>query len=830
MKTTKFFIKVILLSMLCISSAFAYIQNKQNVLILHAYHPSFLWTGKIASGIHSVFNDSTKYNIYIEYMDTKRHSSKIHFDNLKSVYQEKYKDIKLDVIISTDDNAFNFLKKNNSSLFKGTPVVFCGVNNLNKNTPVKYKNATGVTEKLDIKTNYDLIIKLHPNTKKIYNLIDTTTTGKAIKKSMQNIIDNYENKKVKFDFIHDYTMEEFIQKLDNLEKDSVILHSAFFKTSDGKFLSNHELQDLLKKYANIPIYTTADGMLGTGFTGGYITSGHAQGEVAAKIAKIILDGIKVQDIPILYKSPNTYMFDLNEIKYFDIDQTLIPRESIILNKKVSILEIYFKEIMLTITAFVLMIIFIVILLININRRKKAEIHILKQLKFQQDLIDNVNTPIYYKNLKKEYIGCNKAFADLHILSKAQILNKTAYDITGSKGAKYFHEKDDELLEVKKLQEYEGSVVNSNGVKKDLKFYKNLFYEDGKIAGIVGAIFDITESKALNHELNRMLLSFDKNVIASKTDYDGKIIYASEAFCKISGYSKEELIGNKHSIQGKKLNSRKIYKELWETIAEKKETWRGELNNRKKDGEIYTLKIIISSEYDKNGEFLNYTAICEDITAKKQIEHAKVEIEKLNIEITDTQKEVVFRMGAIGEARSKETGMHVKRVAEYSKLLALYYGLSKEDSNILELSSPMHDIGKVAIPDSILKKPGKLTEAEFEVMKSHTTVGYEMLNTSDKAILKAAAIVAHQHQEKYNGTGYPQGLKGEDIHIYGRITAVADVFDALGSTRCYKKAWNDDEIFNLFKEEKGKHFDPKLIDIFFDNVDEFLEIRDRMKDI
>ncbi len=228
-------------------------------------------------------------------------------------------------------------------------------------------------------------------------------------------------------------------------------------------------------------------------------------------------------------------------------------------------------------------------------------------------------------------------------------------------------------------------------------------------------------------------------------------------------------------------------------------------------------------------FLNYIIILQDITAQKDFQQAVQEIEILNKDIIETQKEVIFRLGAIAEARSKETGMHVKRVAEYSYLLALYYGLDKEEAEILKQASPMHDIGKIGIPDDILNKPAKFTFEEFELMKSHSLLGYDMLKGSDKSILKVAAIVAHEHHEKYDGSGYPGGLKGEDIHVYGRITAIADVFDALGSDRCYKKAWDDERIFNLFKEEKGKHFEPKLVDIFFENLSEFIKIRDTFRD-
>jgi response regulator RpfG family c-di-GMP phosphodiesterase len=142
---------------------------------------------------------------------------------------------------------------------------------------------------------------------------------------------------------------------------------------------------------------------------------------------------------------------------------------------------------------------------------------------------------------------------------------------------------------------------------------------------------------------------------------------------------------------------------------------------------------------------------------------------------------------------------------------------------------MHDIGKVGIPDYILHKTAKFTSEEFEIMKTHTMVGYEILKNSKREILKAAAIVARDHHEKWDGSGYPKGSRKEEIHIYGRITAIADVFDALGSDRCYKKAWSEEDIFKLLKNEKGKHFDPVLIDLFFENVDKFRKIRNSYKD-
>jgi HD-GYP domain-containing protein (c-di-GMP phosphodiesterase class II) len=207
-----------------------------------------------------------------------------------------------------------------------------------------------------------------------------------------------------------------------------------------------------------------------------------------------------------------------------------------------------------------------------------------------------------------------------------------------------------------------------------------------------------------------------------------------------------------------------------------------------------------------------------------------QITELNTEIESTQKEIIFTMGTIAEYRSKETGNHVKRVAEYSKILALHYGLDETETEMLKQASPMHDIGKVAIPDAVLNKPGRFDEQERKIMNTHAFLGYEMLKKSKRPLLKTASIVAYEHHEKWDGSGYPRGLNGEEIHIYGRITALADVFDALGSDRVYKKAWDNEKIFELFKQERGKHFEPKLVDIFFDNLDEFLKIQQTFKDV
>ena len=217
---------------------------------------------------------------------------------------------------------------------------------------------------------------------------------------------------------------------------------------------------------------------------------------------------------------------------------------------------------------------------------------------------------------------------------------------------------------------------------------------------------------------------------------------------------------------------------------------------------------------------------EIIAHQDLLQQKNDELIALNDEIEKTLRETVFTMGVIEEQRSKETSNHTQRVSLYSQLLARKLGLSDHDIDLIAAAAPLHDLGKIGIPDSILLKPDRLTDEEHEIMKNHTRIGYTMLSHSERDILKAGGIIALQHHEKWDGSGYPQGLKGEDIHIYGRIVALADVFDALTFRRVYKEAWEPVRVTSWLKEQRGKHFDPTLIDLFLESQDEITDITKR----
>ncbi|CAM3460084.1 response regulator [Arcobacter aquimarinus] len=433
---------------------------------------------------------------------------------------------------------------------------------------------------------------------------------------------------------------------------------------------------------------------------------------------------------------------------------------------------------------------------------------------------------------------NEQFCLLSGYSKKELIGKNHNIVSHPDNKKELYKKIWNTIKNEK-KSWTGKIKNK---KKDGTYYwidaliKPILDKNGNIEEFIALKNDITEQedvkeyfqlklkgsqKDLNHSI-KLAREYEKAIdissILLRTDADGKINYVNNKFVELTEFTKKELIGSDYRIFKNIETENEIFKNI-ESLLEDKIIFNGILKNRSKFGKTYWINITIVPIKDDNHKTIEYMWIINDLT----------ELFNLNEEIQSTQKEIIYKMGEIGETRSKETGNHVKRVAEYSKLLATLYGLDEQQANILLVASPMHDIGKVGIPDSILKKPGKLTTEEFEIMKEHAMIGYNILKDSNREILKAAAIVAKEHHEKWNGSGYPFGLKGEEIHIYGRITAIADVFDALGSERCYKKAWEDEKIFELFRNQRAKHFDPKLIDLFFDNIQQFNDIRDKYKD-
>lgn len=206
-----------------------------------------------------------------------------------------------------------------------------------------------------------------------------------------------------------------------------------------------------------------------------------------------------------------------------------------------------------------------------------------------------------------------------------------------------------------------------------------------------------------------------------------------------------------------------------------------------------------------------------------------QVEVATQQIVAREQETLLRLGKAGEYRDEDTGNHVLRMASYARQIAEELGLSDRECEDIEFAAPMHDIGKIGIPDDILLKPGKFVDAEWDVMKQHTVIGHGILSNSQSRYIQLGSIIALNHHEKFDGSGYPKGLKGRDIPLVARIVAVADVFDALVSDRPYKKPWTQQQALDYLKQQSGMHFDPECIDAFFSRLQQIEQIQKNLKD-
>lgn len=244
-----------------------------------------------------------------------------------------------------------------------------------------------------------------------------------------------------------------------------------------------------------------------------------------------------------------------------------------------------------------------------------------------------------------------------------------------------------------------------------------------------------------------------------------------------------------------------------------------------DSEELTLRLKNASQLKRLNDVLSGQNKLLEVKVRERMR----ELESALSVVKSTEREVIRLLGVVSEYRDKDTGNHVLRVGHISEYLAKKIGLSDEKCETVLYASMMHDMGKVGISDNILLKRAFLDDDEKELIKKHTLMGFEMLSSSSMPLLQASAEIALTHHERYDGTGYPRGLKGEDIPIFGRIVAVADVFDALRSERPYKKAFDDETIKDIFQKDSGAHFDPKLTNILLDNYDEIVDIAIKYRD-
>jgi PAS domain S-box-containing protein/putative nucleotidyltransferase with HDIG domain len=338
---------------------------------------------------------------------------------------------------------------------------------------------------------------------------------------------------------------------------------------------------------------------------------------------------------------------------------------------------------------------------------------------------------------------------------------------------------------------------------------------GKRAVTVGCIRDISarneqaerereRGHALHQEALRDRVAFEAAPIGGIiTARDGTIERVNQAMCEMTGCTADELIGTPSSELAHPDERQHSIRVIEALLSGRSDTERFDKRYLHRSGRIIEARVALTKICDENDEVTQLFGQIEDVTEARRTAR----------ELEQAQFEMLARLAAVAEFRDDDTGQHTRRVADLSVTIAQHLGLPDGEIELIRLAAPLHDVGKIAIPDAILGKRGKLTVEEFDEMKTHTTIGAQMLAGSAFALLEMAEQIALTHHEKWDGSGYPAGLGGDAIPIVGRIVAVADVFDALTHSRPYKPAWSSADAIAEITRQAGRHFDPRVLDAF-----------------
>ena len=487
---------ILLFSILFFNFLFA--NSSKEVLILHSYHKGYTWTDDISKAIEKTFSTYKKEEIEVTtvYMDTKRIDNAAYLNSLAKLYTQQFEGRTFDLIIASDNTAFDFMIKYHESLFKNTPVLFCGINNFDKvlleeNSMKDYMS--GVAEDVDLEKNFVLISKLHPKLKNLLIINDTSITGYAVKRDLRPIIEKYKNK-FNIEYTDNLEINNLKEKVSNLDKEnSVILFVLLFKDTTGKYFTYKQSFAQVKEVSQVPIYGLWDFYLDNGIVGGLLTSATGQGEAVSKMAIEFFEGKKISDIPIIEKSPNIYMFDYKELDKYNIDISSHTNNPTIINEPTTIYKEHSKLFMFTVLIIFILSTIVIILRANIQRREKLELELSNRVEFDKVLLDTIPNPIYYKNIDGKFLGCNISFALLVSSSRDEIIGKTAFDFFTFKVASANTLIDKELLTTFSTSTSEFTFhTPSNEIKHIIlnkAVYKNT---DGTVGGIVCIMDDITE--------------------------------------------------------------------------------------------------------------------------------------------------------------------------------------------------------------------------------------------------------------------------------------------------------------------------------------------------
>lgn len=490
---------VFILACLFLAPAYSNAVQKKNVLVLNSYHPGFSWTDSILKGIRSVLKPKNGIELFVEYMDTKRHDTEDYFQRLKALYEIKYMKKKIDVILSSDDHALDFLLKYRNELFPGVPVVFCGVDRVEPERLAGHDRIFGVEEGLEFEKNIRMALRLHPEVESIAIVGDFTKSSLSYLGKIKKIEAKLSGQ-VRFDYLTNLTVKELQNAIKQLPYNSFIMYLILTRDRNGLVLSLEEGLSLIGKNSHVPVYIAWETPLGPNVMGGDIASAFKQGATSASLVKRILAGEPLESLPKLQVGPHVRLFNYPVMRRYGLKKTDLPKDSIIVNEPYSFYREHRTLVWNVMAAFMGLVLIVVLLSVNILSRKRAEKELLASETRLKSLLETANEGFWEIDNDSRVVDLNPEMCKIVGRKRENILGRAAYNFLDEPNQEIFQK---EMTIRKKgiRSSYELQFTHPDG--KNIHCLVNASPLFGEYQGKIGSfamITDISERKRVEEQL------------------------------------------------------------------------------------------------------------------------------------------------------------------------------------------------------------------------------------------------------------------------------------------------------------------------------------------
>lgn len=608
---------------------------RKNVLYFNSYQNGYQWSDEILTGLRQAFAASDfNVDLQIEYMDSKKYADPVLRGMLHDFYKLKYRNTRFEVILASDNYAFDFLRQYQKELFPDTPVVFCGVNDFHPDWLANHPNFTGVLENPDILATLELALRFHPGRDRLVIFGDASVTGVAIGNQLRAVESEFAGR-LRFEYENNLTLAGILDRVHTLGDDAMIFLIPFYKDTQKDVYSVTEVLAAIRANSDVPIYSAWQFMLGHGIVGGKLHSGMEEGRIAAAMADKLLHGVPLADLPIVTRTNDAYIFDFREMLRLGITTDKLPANFTLINEPYPFYQINIAVFWTIIISFLILCYVMVLLVTNILRRRSVEEKIKDQVTFLETLVNTIPIPIYYKDETGQYRGCNPAFRSWCGSPNAAVPIKDCAAVAGSPLSRYLDAEDAGLLREPGVRMGETDIQAADGTPHTVILHRAVYESaKGQIAGLVGVLYDVSELKRATEKLRQAEEKyrgiFENSALGIfRMTPDGQAVDVNPAMLAMLGVDDlDTLLRRRGDMLEVLFSGRERFTELIESAVDEEATIKFETRFLRPDARLVTANINMRLVADRAGYLAYVEGVVEDVTKRHEAERALRESQEM----------------------------------------------------------------------------------------------------------------------------------------------------------------------------------------------------------